>query len=185
MLENHSSLAAVKPENLMLLEKEFQKTPLNGVPEYLLLLDGFNEVSTESSSRGKSVRSYLSDEISVLHSYPNIRIITTSRETQSAAFMQKLQTIRLLGLEDPDIIEYLKECGMSDTSIGITMANKQLVTCLRVPLFLCMFASEYGEMELLPETSGEILYCFFHRNSSFYNARQRSDDTRTNPLTTI
>ena len=185
MLENHSSLAAVKPENLMLLEKEFQKTPLNGVPEYLLLLDGFNEVSTESSSRGKSVRSYLSDEISVLHSYPNIRIITTSRETQSAAFMQKFQTIRLLGLEDPDIIEYLKECGMSDTSIGITMANKQLVTCLRVPLFLCMFASEYGEMELLPETSGEILYCFFHRNSSFYNARQRSDDTRTNPLTTI
>ena len=99
--------------------------------------------------------------------------------------MQKLQTIRLLGLEDSDIIEYLRKCGMSDTSIGITMANKQLVTCLRVPLFLCMFASEYGEMELLPETSGEILYCFFHRNSSFYNARQRSDDTRTNPLTAV
>lgn len=183
MLENHSSLDAVKPENLVLLEKEFQRTPPNGIPEYLLLLDGFNEVSTRTSINGKSVRSYLSDEISILHSYPNIRIISTSRETQSAAFMHEFQTVRLLGLEDTDITEYLRECGMSDTSVGITMANKQLVTCLRIPLFLCMFASEYGENELLPETSGEILYCFFHRNSAFYNARQRSDDAHTNPLT--
>lgn len=182
MLENHLSLDAVDSQTLTLLEKEFQRTPVKDVPEYLLLLDGFNEVSTEASARGKSVRSYLNDEISVLHTYRNVRIITTSRETQTSAFMQHFQNIRLLGLEDSDITTHLSKCGMKDTAISITMANKQLVTCLRVPLFLCMFASEYQENELLPETSGEILYFFFHRNSAFYNARQRFADTRTNPL---
>lgn len=182
ILENHSSLDAVEKENLTALEKEFQKIPDNGVPQYLLLLDGFNEVSTSASAKGKSVRSYLSDEISSLHTYPNVRIITTSRETQSAAFMQSFRNIRLLGIEDSDITTYLEECGMSATSIDITMANRQLVTCLRVPLFLCMFASGQEQGELLPETSGEILYFFFHKNSAFYNTRQRSDDTRTNPL---
>lgn len=185
LLENHLSLEDVNEENLKTLEKEFQKTPPRKTPEYLLLLDGFNEVSTGASAGGKSIRSYLSDEISVLHTYPNVRLITTSRETQSAAFMEKFQSVRLLGLEDSDITAYLKDCQMPDTSIGITMANKQLVSCLRVPLFLCMFASEYGQTDLLPETSGEILYCFFHRNSAFYNARQRSADTHTNPLNAL
>lgn len=185
LLEDHLSLEDVNEENLKMLEKEFQKMPSRKAPEYLLLLDGFNEVSTGASAGGKSIRSYLSDEISMLHTYPNVRLITTSRETQSAAFMEKFQSVRLLGLEDSDITDYLKDCQMPDTSIGITMANKQLVTCLRVPLFLCMFASEYGQTELLPETSGEILYCFFHRDSAFYNARQRSADTHTNPLNAL
>lgn len=37
-------------------------------------------------------------------------------------------------------------------------------------------------ISLLPETQGEILYFFFHRNSSFYNIRKRAVETRTNPL---
>ena len=61
------------------------------------------------------------------------------------------------------------------------MNNKHLVECLRTPLYLCMFASS-GENTLLPETQGEILYFFFHRNSSFYNIRKRAVETRTNPL---
>jgi len=46
-----------------------------------------------------------------------------------------------------------------------------------------MFCYEHPENGVrLPETPGEILYNFFHGNSTFYNARKRAADTHTNPL---
>lgn len=178
ILENHTSLDSVSPGTLDSIEKDFQKTPENGIPRYLLLLDGFNEVK---SSQGHSVRTFLSNEISVLSHYPNIRIITTSRETQAAYYASEFKNIRLVGLEDEDITAYLRKCSISETKIGLIMACKPLVECLRIPLYICMFCAE-DTGSGLPETSGEILYNFFHRNSSFYNIRSRAADTRTNPL---
>lgn len=177
--ENHSSLDSISATLLDDIEKEFQKIPEDGHPRYLLLLDGFNEVKT---SKGQSVRTYLSNEISVLHGYPNVRIITTSRETQAAYFASEFRNIRLVGLETDDIIEHLNRCGKNVTDIGMVMACKPLVECLRNPLYLCMFSAKDDTDAFLPETPGEILYCFFHRNSAFYNTRQRASDTRSNPL---
>ncbi|MBE5061807.1 hypothetical protein INF30_00790 [Lachnospiraceae bacterium DSM 108991] len=111
----------------------------------------------------------------------NVRIITTSRETQAAYYASSFKNIRLIGLENNDIIAYLKKCKMSETKIGLIMASKPLVECLRIPLYICMFCAEDTNSDL-PETPGEILYSFFHRNSSFYNIRRRATDTRTNPL---
>lgn len=178
ILKNHLSLEYISATTLDLIEKEFQKKPENGKPRYLLLLDGFNEVK---SSDGHSIRTCLSNEISVISSYPNVRIITTSRETQAAYYAASFKNIRLIGLEKKDIITYLKRCKMSETKIGLVMACKPLVECLRIPLYICMFCAEDTNSEL-PETPGEILYSFFHRNSSFYNIRSRATDTRTNPL---
>lgn len=180
MLEGHSSLDTVQAETLDKIEKEFQKHPEDGKPEYLLLLDGFNEVLTSDE---QAVRTYLSNEITVLSQYPNVRIITTSRETQSAYYAADFKNIYLVGLEDKDIIRYLEECGKPETFIGEVMNCKSLVQCLRVPLYLCMFSAEELEDNFLPETPGEILYCFFHRNSAFYNARRRVRDSRTSSFT--
>lgn len=180
MLEDHSSLDTVQAETLDKIEKEFQKHPEDGKPEYLLLLDGFNEVLT---SDDQAVRTYLSNEITVLSQYPNVRIITTSRETQSAYYAADFENIYLVGLEDKDIIRYLEECGKPETFIGEVMNCKPLVQCLRVLLYLCMFSAEESEDNFLPETPGEILYCFFHRNSAFYNARRRVRDSRTSSFT--
>lgn len=180
MLENHSSLDTVRPETLDQIEKEFQRRPEDGKSEYLLLLDGFNEVLT---SDDQVVRTYLSNEITVLSRYPNVRIITTSRETQSAYYAADFENIYLVGLEEKDIVRYLKECKKTETFIGEVMSCEPLVQCLRVPLYLCMFSTEEPEDHFLPETPGEILYCFFHRNSAFYNARRRAQDSRTSPLT--
>ena len=44
---------SVSEENLDIVEKEFQKIPENGIPRYLLLLDGFNEVK---SNEGLSIK---------------------------------------------------------------------------------------------------------------------------------
>lgn len=180
MLENHSSLDTVLAETLDKIEKEFQRHPEDGHPEYLLLLDGFNEVLT---SDDQVVRTYLSNEITVLSRYPNVRIITTSRETQSAYYAADFENIYLVGLEDGDIVRYLEESGKAEAFIGEVMNCEPLVQCLRVPLYLCMFSAEESEDDFLPETPGEILYCFFHRNSAFYNARRRARDSRTSPLT--
>lgn len=180
MLENLSSLDTVQAETLDKIEKEFQRYPEDGKPKYLLLLDGFNEVLT---SDDQVVRTYLSNEITILSQYPNVRIITTSRETQSAYYAADFENIYLVGLENRDIVRYLEESGKPEAFIGEVMNCEPLVQCLRVPLYLCMFSAEESEDNFLPETPGEILYCFFHRNSAFYNARRRARDSRTSALT--
>lgn len=178
ILENHTSLDTVSDETLDTIEKELQKSPDNGIPQYLLLLDGFNEVRATGN-----VRTCLSNEITVLHGYPNVRIITTSRETQSAYYASEFTNIQLIGLLNDDIISYMENCRLPEPVIGTAMANDSLVNCLRIPLYLCMFTSTSQRDGYLPETAGEILHSFFHRNSEFYNVRQRASETRTIQLT--
>ena len=176
--ENHASLDSVSPETLDAVEKELQRTPSDGKAQYLLLLDGFNEVRA-----GGSIRADLSNEITVLHTYPNVRIITTSRETQAAYYASAFQNIRLVGLEEGEILAHLEMCGVPQPVIGNVRACDSLMRCLRIPLYLCMFSVEQERDRFLPETAGEILYCFFHKDSAFYNARARMSETRSSNLT--
>ena len=176
--ENHASLDSVSPETLDAVEKELQRTPSDGKAQYLLLLDGFNEVRA-----GGSIRADLSNEITVLHTYPNVRIITTSRETQAAYYASAFQNIRLVGLEEGEILSHLEMCGVPQPVIGNVRACDSLMRCLRIPLYLCMFSVEQERDRFLPETAGEILYCFFHKDSAFYNARARMSEARSSNLT--
>ncbi len=176
--ENHASLDSVSPETLDAVEKELQRTPSDGKAQYLLLLDGFNEVRA-----GGSIRADLSNEITVLHTYPNVRIITTSRETQAAYYASAFQNIRLVGLEEGEILSHLEMCGVPQPVIGNVRACDSLMRCLRIPLYLCMFSVEQERDRFLPETAGEILYCFFHKDSAFYNARARMSEARSSSLT--
>lgn len=178
LYENHKSLNSVDDQTLDMIEKEFQRTPEDHNPRYLLLLDGFNEVK---SNDRLSIRTMLSNEISVLNTYSNIRIITTSRETQAAYYAADFKNVQLIGLEDRDIKTYFEHSNISETLISLYMSNKTLLKCLRIPLFLCIFTAEKAS-DLIPETPGEILYYFFHRDSCFYNIRKHALDTRTNPF---
>lgn len=174
VLENHSSLDTVSNVTLDLIEKELQKEPIGGNPQYILLLDGFNEVRADGS-----IRSYISNEISTLSHYANVRIITTSRETQSAHYASMFKNIRLVGVTPTEIFNHLRERGVSDVIIGNVKESETLLECLRIPLYLCMFAEKTNDENFLPETAGEILYAFFHRNSAYYNARKRIAETHT------
>lgn len=178
ILENHATLDSVSRQTLKEIEKEFQKIPSDGRPQYLLLLDGFNEVRT-----GGSIRADLSNEISVLHTYTNVRIITTSRETQAAYYASAFKNIRLVGLEEEEILAHLAKCGIPQPVIGEAKNCDSLMRCLRIPLYLCMFSAEQTQDSFLPQTAGEILYCFFHKNSAFYNARTRMSEARSSKLT--
>lgn len=46
-----------------------------------------------------------------------------------------------------------------------------------------MFSVEQERDYFLPETAGEILYCFFHKDSAFYNVRVRMSEARNSSLT--
>lgn len=182
LIENKSTPDDVSLELLEMLENEFRQEPESGVPQYLLLLDGFNEVRIGYKY---SIRTFLSNEISELHKYPNIRIITTSRETQAAYYAADFENVRLIGVEEADIVEHLTACKFADVQIAKIMSCPSLAECLKIPLNLCMFSAENAEDGFLPETAGEIFYAFFHRKSAFYNTRQHAEDTKTNPLDSL
>ena len=184
LVENHHSLDEVSAKTLIEIEKEMQRIPQDSNPKYLLLLDGFNELSISRKGDPNSCRFMLSNEITTIHKeYPNVRIIATSRKTQSAYFTSSFQNVSLVGLKENEIRKHLEQLKFSDTAINLTLANNELVKCLKVPLFLCMFSYEHDlKKGYLPETRGEILYYFFHGNSTFYNTRKRATDAQTNPL---
>ena len=175
--ENHQSLESVSEGTLSAIEKEFQKTPENGKPEYYLLLDGFNEVSIK---HGSSTRIQLSKEILAMSEWPNIRIIATSRETEYAYFAANFRNVDLIGLEREDIFAYLDSNDMfSAAKTGIIMADERLLECIRIPLYLLMYSAVAENNGFNPQTPGEILYAFFHRNSAFYSLRKRAGTTGT------
>lgn len=180
-----SSVAKHRDYNSLLeaIETEFRTNPFDSPKKYLLLLDGFNEVSTGIGTNGESVRASLSHEISELRKLPNVRIITTSRVTQSAYYANDFTRVHLNGLEENDIRKHLLLCDYSSELIGQIIANKNLMKCLSVPLFLCMFSykNDYENTQI-PETYGEILFDFFHKNGNYYNLRKRSEEAYHNPF---
>ncbi len=168
LIEKHSSLNSVSIQTLDEIEKEFQRYPEDNIPEYVLLLDGFNEVKSDTE-----FRQVLSNEIAMLSKYPNVRIVTTSRETHAAYFAIDFETIRVVGINQETILSHLAECEFNDIMIGNIKACKPLMECLSTPLYLCMFTAQKTEYQYLPETAGEILHRFFHENSDFYNVKER------------
>ena len=175
--ENHYSYDKVSEGTISAIEKEFQKVPEGGRAAYILLLDGFNEVSIR---HGSETRIMLGREIEAMSGWPNVRIIATSRETEYAYFAAGFRNVYLTGLTEPEIRQYLHdtEC-FSPAEIGLVMSDRRLLECIRIPLYLLMYASSGEKEGFDPQTSGEILYAFFHRGSEFYNLRSRAGATNT------
>lgn len=177
LLENHGSLEDVSDTLIKEVDHLFQKAPADHKRKIVLLLDGFNEVPID---KDYAIRQALSDEIRYLQTCSNVRIITTSRETQAASYAARFEQVQLIGLEEDDIRSFLVGAGFADNKIDSIFARKTLIDCLRVPLYLCMYAARGKELTIIPENAGEILYFFFHKESpffhSFYNVRKRADE---------
>ena len=162
------------PEQLRDIEKEFQKE--NEKPQYLLLLDGFNEINTkqaEGAGPEQSVRELLRNEIEQLARSTNVRIILTTRRMSENYLPDGFNYVALQGLETENIRDYLAYASYSDIDIAWIEAHTELLDCLRIPLFLCMFACRNKAEKIKPLSRGEILYHFFHRGTPFYSERGR------------
>lgn len=160
-------------------------------PEYLLLLDGLNEVSTQTieatlDDGGKTkatVYEMIRGEILwLIENCPNVRIVLTSRADESA-ISENITKLYLSGIDETAALEYLRNTGtdgkkIRDAEIERIKNNAELMRVLRVPLFLTMYATLRDKNEAT--AAGEILRVFF-------NERRRglSDHTIKDHLTRI
>jgi len=159
----------VPPQALIGIENEFRKPRKNGASEYLLLLDGINEVSRGFAKGEQStIRELLNIEIKALMEYPNVRVVTASRKSELAFFSGNVKNIELTGVKNKEIIEHLQNNKYSEKSINSIVASRKLMDCLRVPLFLCMFTAIEKNIERVPLTRGEILNGFFNKSQGIY-----------------
>lgn len=155
-------------------------------PQFLLLLDGLNEVATSIPTEAPkgfncSIRLMINREITkVLEEFHNVRVILTSRtddtEIRCDGDRYHIDKLTLAGLNKDTILSYLNEKDLSADAIERIKADENLLDCLRIPLFLTMFGSLH-ETEGI-STCGEIFRQFFgeRRPDSVYSQRNRAED---------
>lgn len=150
----------------------------NNNKEYLLLLDGLNEVSHDELGKGKKpiIRMIIGEIKYILKNYKNTRVILTSRSEE--LFGDNISTVYLSGIKPQIIEKYLTGKGVSEHRIRRAMGNTRLMPILRIPLFLTLYSDLGGEDEYL--SRGEILHAFFtKRVNGQYSVPNRLHDINT------
>ena len=166
-------LADVSNEMIKCVTDEFKRTPDNGQPKYLLLLDGLNEVSMNSITDNSTivngygisefVRRLIIEEINYLITQcPNVRVMLTSRtdETEVNCTEHNIEKLYLTGLNKESIRKYLDSKDYSKDDIKSVLENEALVECIKIPLFLTMYADLRNSNGVT--SRGEILRQFFY-----------------------
>ena len=154
----------VKPVDDLLTEKK-------PAPEYLLLLDGLNEVSRmeirvpfgndPNDTKKYSVFKLVQNEIDFLMKMcPNVKIILTGRTDEQAVQNGRLTRMLLSGIADDEIKEYLRGADFTEEEIRAVAENSVLFETIRTPLFLTMYARLKKRKGIC--TQGEIFHTFFN-----------------------
>ena len=149
---------------------------MTSAPEYLLLLDGLNEVSSVMiEETGLTVAQMVTKEIELLLTEcPNVRVILTSRSDEVYLSEGMITRLYLTGIEDSVIEEYLENAGIPKARIVKALNDENLRKTLRIPLFLTMYALLTQSEEI--STQGEILKTFLNerrKDLAVYSVQQR------------
>ena len=144
-------------------------------PEFVLLLDGLNEVSHEKRGGAAIVAMVIAELCEIMTDWKNVRVILTSRSKENTLEKYSLP-LKLCGIEPGAIKQYLSNEKVSDERIEKVIRNKRLMEVLCIPLFLTLYAKLSGEEELL--SRGEILHAFFTQKKNIYNERSRAIEIR-------
>lgn len=155
---------------------EFCKPCTTGMPEYTILLDGFNEVSVMDFGE---IRTAIAKEITTFLAYTNVRIILTSREVDFYGIpLTNFKIIKASGIQESDIIDYL-HLHFSFETVASVINNPSLMQHLRIPLFLIMYCYSQTAPSQIPQSRGAILFYYFNSNNSFYNEKVNISDKST------
>ena len=143
--------------------------------QYLLLLDGLNEVSKKQlSTKEKDFLGTPSELIveeikELLEKHKNITVIITSRADETLSDLDaSFERLFLTGVSEDIIKKYLEGCKISSEQVS---KNSRLMETLKIPLFLKLYGELYNTADI--STPGEILYVFFSERSTKYTARNR------------
>lgn len=150
-------------------------------PEYLLLLDGLNEVSNAFVEQANAtVTKMIAEEINMLMTRcPNVRVVLTSRSDETSVSDQPMRRLYLTGVDEDAIRTYLQKRKIPD--VDRIMRNRALVQTLKTPLFLTLYGSLSSREEI--STQGEIFRLFFHErreNISVYTVQDRLSELEEN-----
>lgn len=142
--------------------------------QYLLLLDGLNEVSQkqlikDASGDSGSAEEMIIEEIQRLSKYENVKMIITSRADEIPEIEDALEKYYLIGLKNKVIKEYLESNHVAVK--GKLEDNERLINTLKNPFFLKMYCKLYSTEGI--SMPGEVLHAFFSERSGKYSVRQR------------
>lgn len=161
-------------DEVFLLPREVAVNPITDIlskttnaPEYLLLLDGLNEVSsTVVEETGLSVAQMVMQEIELLTTQcPNVRVVLTSRSDDLSIRGFSVRRYYLSGIDPTMIRSYLADCKFSPESIDKALADPFLAETLKIPLFLCIYACLSDQNEA--NSQGEIFRLFFNEKRKY------------------
>ena len=143
----------------------------NANPEFILLLDGLNEISREKRGGVPIMRMVVAEICKIMNNWHNTRVILTSRSSDST--LSNCSTLlKLSGIEQQQIEDYLINNNIDNCKIDRAVNNRRLMNTLSIPLFLYLYAKIKGEEE--PQSKGEILYIFYTQNREVYSERFRN-----------
>jgi len=136
------------------LKDSFKECP-TGIPEYIIILDGYNEISNE-------MRGYFDYEMKIIYDkWKNVRFIVTGR-TLPVGINGKLEELYLQ-------FKRFKFTGVSDNELKCILEteqpkhaerilrDKKLFEVLHIPMFLGMFLHLQVDTDVSVHTRGEIL----------------------------
>ena len=139
-------------------------------PEYLLLLDGLNEVSTANIEGTGNVHQMIIQEIEFLiKKCPNVKVVLTSR---NALNNDNIQKFYLSETDEESIKKYLADNEKTEAEIEAVLSDENLKEALSVPLFLSMYARLSKTEDI--SSQGEIMRVFFsEKRKNIYTAQDR------------
>ena len=140
--------------------------------QYVLLLDGLNEVSVKQLQETKmSVMEMIIEEINQLkdkRKYPKVKLILTGRSDEYIV-REDIVRYHLTGVKD--VIGYLQANHIETAGIE---KNKRVLNTLKNPLFLKLYCQVSSKENIA--TPGEIFYAFFNehkKNLETYTVKSR------------
>lgn len=140
--------------------------------QYVLLLDGLNEVSVKRLKETRmSVMEMIIEEINQLkdkRNYPKVKLILTGRSDERVV-TEDIVRYHLAGVQD--VIGYLQA---NHIEIAGMEENERLLDTLKNPLFLKLYCQISSKDNIA--TPGEIFYAFFNehkKNLGTYTVKSR------------
>ena len=128
--------------------------------QYVLLLDGLNEVSVKRLKETRmSVMEMIIEEINQLkdkRNYPKVKLILTGRSDERVV-TEDIVRYHLIGVQD--VIGYLQANHIE--TVGMK-ENERLLDTLKNPLFLKLYCQISSKDNIA--TPGEIFYAFFNEH---------------------
>jgi len=128
------------------LENILKHNPENLRPEFVILLDGINEISTE-------LRIVLEDELQyITREWHNVRLIVSGRNVPYGDLFGRFRKIEMCGISESELNRVLSETHSTENISD----NSRLMQIIKIPLFLNFYLESGSERKNLC-SKGEIL----------------------------